>query len=183
MESFAWELNLVAEKKMDAWCFPAGKIVVYSSLLPITQSDASLAVVLSHEIAHTLLKHGDNRMKQYLKEFLGGKSLPAALSAKTVETKDFFKMAYANGDYVGVIRGFDPSDEMAADQLGAVFCAMAGYNPIEYTVFWERMKKFSRTGHEPELISSHPVDEKRISWLRENMDDIARIYYKPISKK
>ena len=182
LDGFVWETKLIKETREDAWCLPAGKIAVYSSLLPLTQSDASLAVVLSHEMAHLFLKHGDNRMKLYLKEFVGKKELAAALSAKPAETKELFKMAFGNGDYVGVIRGFNPVDEMEADKLGIVFCAMAGYNPEEAIVFWERMGHFQGTGRKPQLLSTHPMDEKRIPKLKELMEETVMNYYKPINK-
>lgn len=170
LEGFAWEVHLFQQKKVDAWCLPGGKIAVYDALVRVTQSDASLAVVLAHEMAHVLLKHGDARMKQILKEFLGGKSLPAALSAKPTETRDFFRMAYGNGDYVGVIRGFSVADEKAADQLGVVLCAMAGYQPGEALVFWTRMRYLQGTGRQPELLSTHPIDEERMAHLHEIME-------------
>ncbi len=179
LEGFEWECHLIRETKEDAWCLPGGKMVVYSSLLALTQSDASLAVVLAHEIAHILLKHGDTRMKLYLKEYLYEKNLSAALSSKKSETLDFFRMAYGNGDYVGVIRGFSLRDEEEADQLGAVFCALAGYHPKEAIVFWERMKHLDATSRQPILISTHPIDPDRIRNLRSVMDKIVRTYYTP----
>jgi predicted Zn-dependent protease len=182
LEGFNWEIYLFADTKEDAWCLPGGKMAVYSSLLPLTQSDASLAVVLAHSMAHVLLKHGDVRMKQYLKEFLGAKDLTAALSKKPAETKEFYKIAYGNGDYVGVIRGFNSGDEMEADQLAAIFCSLAGFKPQEAIVFWERMSHLRFTSRTPSLLSTHPVDGKRVPRLRETLDDIARNYYKPISK-
>jgi predicted Zn-dependent protease len=183
LEGFNWEIYLFNESKEDAWCLPGGKMAVYTGLLPITQSDGSLAVVLAHEIAHVMLKHGDTRMKQYLKEFLDAKDLSAALTKKPAETKEFYKMAYGNGDYVGVIRGFGSDHEMEADRLGAIFCSLAGFKPQESIVFWERMSHFRGTGRTPILISTHPIHDQRIPRLRETMDDIARAYYKPISKK
>jgi predicted Zn-dependent protease len=182
LQGFNWEVHLIQQTKIDAWCLPGGKIAVYSSLLPLTQSDASMAVILAHEIAHVFLKHGDARMKQYLKEFLGGKDLAGSLSAKPAETKDFYRMAFGNGDYIGVIRGFSSKDEMEADELAVIFCAMAGYKPEEAIVFWERMTSLRWTGHTPELLSTHPIDDKRIPKLRETIDEIGRIYYKPVLK-
>lgn len=183
LAGFQWEIGLFSSTKADAWCLPGGKIAVYAPLLSITQSDASLAVVISHTIAHVLLKHGDLRMKQYLKDFLAKKDLSMALSAKPRETRDFFRMAYGNGDYVGVIQGFRADDEAAADALGAIFCARAGYHPAEALVFWERMAKLRGTGRQPALVSTHPVDERRIERLAGIMDDLVREHYRPISKK
>lgn len=181
LNGFTWKINLVQENKEDAWCLPGGRIVVYSSLLPVTQSDVSLAVILSHELAHILLKHGDIRMKQYLKEYLNSKDLATALTSKPVETKAFFKMAYGTGDYVGVIRGFSEEDEMEADKLGLIFCAMAGFNPFDAIVFWKRMSGLKGTAMLPELVSAHPVYEKRMTHLEEVMEDVSKKYYKPIN--
>jgi predicted Zn-dependent protease len=177
LEGFHWECHLIQEKKEDAWCLPGGKMAVYSSLLGLTQSDAALAVVLAHEIAHVLLQHGDARMKSYLRDFLYEKNLKSALSAKKRETLDFFRMAYGNGDYVGVIRGFSPKDEQEADELGAIFCGLAGYHPKEAIVFWERMKSLNGTSRQPLLTSTHPIDPERIPKLRLVMDQIVRTYY------
>lgn len=182
LNGFSWEIKLVQENKVDAWCLPGGKIVVYSSLIPVTQRDASLVVLLTHELAHILLKHGEKRMKQYLKEYLDSKDLATAFVSKPVETRAFFKMAFGTGDYVGVIRGFSEEDEMEADKLGLIFCAMAGFNPSDAIVFWERMFKLKGTARQPELVSTHPVSEKRIANLEEVVEDISKKYYKPISK-
>ncbi|MES2005700.1 MAG: M48 family metallopeptidase [Bacteroidota bacterium] len=182
LEGFNWEISFIQFSKVDAWCLPGGKIAVYSALLPVTQSDASLAAVLAHEIAHVMLQHGDPRIKQYLKEFLHEKDLATAIGSKPKETKDFYRMAYGNGDYIGVIRGFDTKDEMQADELGCLFAALAGYNPTDAIVFWERMGRLNGTGRQPELLSTHPVDEKRLEHLKEIMDGILQYYGKPIKK-
>ncbi len=182
LTGFAWEINFFQNSKVDAWCLPGGKIAVYSALLPVTQSDGSLAVVISHEIAHIFLQHGDARMKQYLKEFLQIKDLKTALAANPKETKDFYRMAYGNGDYFGVIRGFSVADEMEADALGSIFCALAGYHPGDAIVFWQRMDKLRGTGRQPELLSTHPVEEKRLAHLKEIIDQIEKDYYTPINK-
>lgn len=183
LEGYQWEAHLFAVGKADAWCLPGGKMAVYAPMLPVTQSEASLAVVMAHSMAHVLLKHGDARMRQYLKEFLDKKDLPTALAAKPRETRDFYRMAYGNGDYVGVIQGFNLQDEMAADELAAVLCAGAGYHPAEALVFLERMYKLEGTGRQPEWSGTHPVSEKRINRLRDIMDGLVQQYYKPIIKK
>ena len=183
LDGMDWEIHLVQESKEDALCLPGGKMVVFTSLLSVTQSEASLAVILSHNIAHLLLQHGDKRMKQFLKDYLGGKDLAGSLAEKPSETKDFFKMAYGNGEYYGVIQGYPLNDEIAADELGAIFCAMAGYDPKESIVFWERMKYYKNTGRTPHLLNTHSFDLLRIARLKEIMDEISKKYFTPISKK
>jgi predicted Zn-dependent protease len=183
LDGLDWKINMVKEPKEDAWCLPGGKMVVFTSLLPVTQSEASLVVILSHNIAHLLLQHGDKRMKQFLKDYLGGKELLETFTDKPSETKDFFRMAYGNGEYYGVIKGYTLSQEMDADQLGAIFCAMAGYDPKESIVFWERMKFYKNTGRNPHLLNTHTFDVSRIDRLKEIMDEISKKYFNPIIKK
>lgn len=172
----SWEIHLVQEEKADAWCLPGGKMVVYSSLLPVTQNGASLTVLLSHELAHIFLKHGEARMKQYLKDYLDCKDLETAIASKPDETKDFLKMAFGTGNHVGMFRGFSEDDEIEADKLGLIFYALAGYHPSTAIVFWERMYKLKGTARQPELVSTHPVNEKRMIHLEEIVDDITKKY-------
>ncbi len=182
LNGYQWEFNLVNSKKADTWCLPGGKIAVYSSLLPVAQSDASLAVAMAHVIAHVLLKHGDKRMQGYLKEFLDKKDLASALSAKPGETKDFFCMANGNSEYVGVVRGFNEMDETDADALGIILCAKAGYHAAEALVFWKRMFRVNGTGIQPELTGTHPVTEQRLTKMENMVDAIEKEYFTPINK-
>jgi predicted Zn-dependent protease len=54
LEGYNWEFNLVESKEVNAWCMPGGKVVVYTGLLPITQNETALAIVLGHEITHAV---------------------------------------------------------------------------------------------------------------------------------
>ena len=67
VQNFAWEFNLVKDASVNAWCMPGGKIVVYEGLLPVTQDEASLAIVLGHEIAHAVARHSAEQLStQYV---------------------------------------------------------------------------------------------------------------------
>ncbi len=179
-EGYNWEFNLVDNKEANAWCMPGGKVVVYTGILPFTQNEAGLAIVMGHEIAHAAAQHGSERMSQYLLQQLGGVALQVALSNKPAETQNLFLNAYGISTTVGVMLPFSRKEENEADRYGLYFSAMAGYNPQEAIVFWQRM---AATGdaNVPEFLSSHPSYESRIELLKEHMPQ-ALEYYQPVRK-
>jgi len=182
LKSYVWETRLIGKKEVNAWCMPGGKMAVYSGLLAVTQSEASLAVLLAHDIAHLLLKHGNERMKEYLKEKLGGKPLAESLSSRPADTNDMFAAAYGMGTNAGIWVPFSNEQELEADRLGLIFCALAGYNPRESLVFWGRMARLSNSAQEPELLSTHLINDTRITQIEDIMDETVKNYYKPIIK-
>ena len=181
LDGYNWEFNLVDNKEANAWCMPGGKVVVYTGLLPITQNETALAIVMGHEITHALAQHGSERMSQGLLQQLGGTALDAALSSKPQETRNVFLTAYGAGTTVGAILPFSRKQESEADKYGLYFAAMAGYNPQEAIPFWQRMSKAATGARPPEFLSDHPADEKRIEQLKEVMPEAMKYYNK--SKK
>ena len=117
--------------------YAGGKIVVYTGLLPVTKNEAALAVVMGHEIAHAVAKHGNERMSQAMVQQLGGVALSVALANKSAETRDIFLGAYGIGTTYGAVLPFSRSNELEADKFGLFFCAMAGYNPEEAVPLWK----------------------------------------------
>lgn len=180
LEGYKWEFNLIDNKEANAWCMPGGKVVVYTGLLPITQNEAALAVVIGHEIAHAVAQHGSQRMSQGLLQQLGGAALQIALANKPAETQNMFMTAYGIGSTVGVMLPFSRKDENEADQYGLYFSAMAGYNPQEAIPLWRRMAAAGGT-KPPEFLSSHPSDETRIANLQRHMPEALK-YYKPLKR-
>jgi predicted Zn-dependent protease len=178
LESFQWEVNLVNNKEPNAWCMPGGKIVVYTGILPYTQNEAALAVVMGHEVAHALARHGNERMSQGLFQQMGGLALSAALSSKPAETQNLFMTSYGIGTNIGVMLPFSRKNELEADKLGLMFSALAGYDPRESIAFWQRMAKASGGNKPPEFLSTHPADETRIAELQKIMDATIAQYYK-----
>jgi predicted Zn-dependent protease len=179
LEGYKWEYNLVNNKDANAWCMPGGKIVVYSGLLPITQNEAALAVVVGHEVAHAVAKHGSERMSQGLLQQLGGVALDVALSNKSAETRNLFATAYGVGSTVGYALPHSRSQELEADRLGLIYTALAGYNPREAIPLWERMEKMSNGQRPPEFLSTHPAEATRIAQLNKYMNEALK-YYKPV---
>ncbi|MCF8308282.1 MAG: M48 family metallopeptidase [Bacteroidales bacterium] len=166
LEGFDWEFNLVNENEPNAWCMPGGKVVVYKGILPYTKTEAGLATVMSHEIAHAIAQHGNERMSQQLMVQAGGIALDAYLEKKEQESKELFMAAYGVGSTVGVMLPYSRAHETEADKLGLIFMAMAGYNPAAAVDFWKRMAE-SGGQKPPEFLSTHPSDETRINNLKE----------------
>lgn len=176
IEGFSWEFNVVDQDVVNAWCMPGGKVVVYTGILPVTQDEQSLAVVMGHEIAHAVARHGNERMSQGLALQLGGVALSVALSEKPALTQNVFLQSYGIGSQLGVL-AYSRNHETEADKMGLIFMAMAGYNPESAIAFWERM---SAAGGQapPEILSTHPSDATRIATLKEFMPQAMK-YYKP----
>jgi predicted Zn-dependent protease len=179
LEGFAWEFNLIDDPNMvNAWCMPGGKVAFYTGILPICNNDVGIAVVMGHEVAHAIARHGNERMTLGLMQQVGGVALSVALTEKPEATKNLFMSAYGVGSNLGVMLPFSRTHESEADRLGLIFMSMAGYNPEEAPKFWGRMAKLSGGAQPPEFLSTHPAHETRIKDLNANMAE-AKKYYKP----
>jgi predicted Zn-dependent protease len=179
LENYQWEYNLVNDKSVNAWCMPGGKIVVYTGLLPVALNEAGLAVVVGHEVAHAIAKHGSERMSQGLVQQLGGVALSVALSSKAAETQNLFMQAYGVGSNVFGVLPHSRKQELEADRLGLIYTALAGYNPREAVPLWERMQKLGDGQRPPEFLSTHPAEQTRINELNRHMAEALK-YYKPV---
>jgi predicted Zn-dependent protease len=176
IKGFNWDFNLVNNKEVNAWCMPGGKVVIYTGLLPISKDADGLAVVMGHEIAHAVAKHGSERMSQQLLIQLGGMSLSAALENKPEATKNVFLTVFGVGSTLGTL-AYSREHEYEADKLGLFFMAMAGYDPNKAVSFWERMSQMGGSSV-PELLSTHPSDTKRIAEMRKNLPEALKYYKK-----
>lgn len=178
LSGYKLEFNLVNSPEANAWCMPGGKVVVYSGIMAVTKTEAGLAVVMGHEIAHAIAKHGNERMSQGLVQQLGGVALSVAVSSKPAETQALYNSAYGVASNVAVILPYSRKHESEADEMGLIFMAMAGYDPNEAVSFWQRMAALGGS-KPPELLSTHPSDQTRINDLR-NMVPKAMQYYKKL---
>jgi predicted Zn-dependent protease len=179
LKGYNWEYHLIDNKEANAWCMPGGKIVVYTGLLPYTQNEAALAVVMGHEVTHAILQHGNERMSQQLGAELVGAGLQVALSNKPQETQNAFLTAFGLGSQVGVLLPFSRKHEYEADHYGLILAAMAGYNPQEAIPLWERMQQAANGNKPPEFLSTHPSEGNRIAELKKWMPEALK-YYKPM---
>jgi predicted Zn-dependent protease len=179
VEGYKWEFNLVEDQSINAFALPGGKVVVHTGILPITQNDTGLAVVIGHEIAHVIANHGAERMSQGLLAQMGGVALSEALAARPGATRDLFLQAFGVGAQVGVLLPFSRLQESEADHLGLIFMAMAGYDPREAVQFWQRMSDSKKkSGGTPEFLSTHPTDAKRIENIRRLIPEVLTYYRK-----
>ncbi len=176
IEGYQWEFNAVNSKEVNAWCMPGGKVVVYTGILPLTKDDAGLAVVLGHEIAHSVADHGNERMSQQLAIQAAGIGLEVYMQQKPQQTRDIFLTAFGVGSQLGQL-AYSRQHELEADKLGLIFMAMAGYNPERALSFWQEMA--SQGGAKPpELLSTHPSDQHRIAQIQAFLPEAMK-YYKP----
>ncbi len=171
LESYSWDISLIGKREENAWWIPGGKLAVYSGLLPLTQSEPSLALFLAHELAHLLLQHGDVRMNDYLIDKFNKQNLKDAFENRSGDCIVYFKLAYGMDSNAGLWDPFSPDQEKEADALGLILSKMAGYNPRVALVFWARMARLSGTGLQPELMSMHPVYPNRIREMKRIIDN------------
>ncbi len=176
LNGFNWEFNVVDEATINAWCMPGGKVVFYTGILPITQDEEGMAVVMGHEVAHAIARHGNQRMSQALLVQFGGAMLSVALSQKPALTQQIFLQSFGIGSTLGML-SYSRKHETEADKMGLIFAAMAGYNPEAAVPFWQRMASLGGT-KPPEILSTHPSDETRIKTLKAFMPE-AKKYYRP----
>jgi predicted Zn-dependent protease len=168
LKDYQWEYKLVINKEVNAWCMPGGKIVVYSGILPITKDEAGLATVLGHEVSHALANHGQQRMSAGLLQQLGAAGVGVAVGTKTAQTQQIAMTAYGAVTQYGGMLPFSRSHESEADKIGLTLMAIAGYNPEQSVVFWERMAANSNSSGKglAEFASTHPSDATRIADLK-----------------
>lgn len=176
LQGYKWDFSLVNNNVPNAFCLPGGKVVIYSGILPLTADMNGLAVVVSHEIAHAVARHGNERMSQQLLVQFGAVALGAAMQEKPEETKQLFYLAYGAGSQLGTL-AYSREHEYEADKLGLIFMALAGYDPQSAVGFWERMSKLGGS-KPPEFLSTHPTDANRIAKIKEALPEVMK-YYKP----
>lgn len=174
--NYKWEFNVVDDPTVNAWCMPGGKVVVYSGLLPVTQNETALAVVMGHEIAHAVAKHGNERMSQQLKAQALGTVLSVAVSGSPQATQDIFNIAFGVSGNLSLLK-YSRTHETEADKIGLVFMALAGYDPHEAIPFWERMSKMSNGAKPPQILSTHPSDAQRINDLKAWLPEAMKYYH------
>ena len=180
IQDYKWEFNVIEDDKMvNAWAMPGGKVAVYTGILPITQDETGLAVVMGHEVAHAMADHGNERMSQGLLASMGGIALSVALSKKPQQTRELFMTAFGVGATVGLLLPYSRLHESEADRIGLMLMARAGYDPKEAVPFWERMNK-KEGPRPPEFLSTHPAPASRIANLKVYIPEALPYYQKSL---
>jgi predicted Zn-dependent protease len=175
IKNFNWSYTVFVNTELNAWCMPGGQIAFYEGIMPVCADDNGIAVVMGHEIAHAVAKHGNERLTQQLAIQMGGIALSEALKTQKEETQKIALIAFGVGSKVGVELPYSRTHESEADELGLYFMAMAGFDPRTAPAFWQRMidKGGSRP---PEFLSTHPEPANRIKAINRHMDK-AMTYY------
>jgi len=166
LNGYRWEYNLVSDTTVNAWCMPGGKIVIYTGILPVTQTEEGLAVVMGHEIAHALLNHGQQRVSASILQQLGAVGVAVLTSRASEEAQTLSMLGYALGSSLLGTLPFSREHESEADRYGLILMAIAGYNPDSAVPFWQRMAALGG-GSTPEFLSTHPSNTTRIRQLNE----------------
>jgi predicted Zn-dependent protease len=173
LAGFEWEFNLIEDPKtVNAWCMPGGKVAFYSAIMPICKDEAGIAVVMGHEVAHAIANHGRERMSQQMLAQYGLATLGALMGQNPSAGQELLMQAVGAGTNLGMLK-FSREHESEADHIGLIFMTMAGYDPNQAPLFWERMTEMSGGQEPPEFMSTHPSHSTRISdlkgWIPEAM--------------
>lgn len=163
-----WEFVLFEDPKTaNAFCLPGGKVGVFTGLLPYTEDETGLAVVIGHEVAHAVARHGASRLSRGLLVQFGGQLLAEAMQTDSQAARHLILMAYGVGAQLGLILPYSRDQEFEADHIGLLYMARAGYDPSTALSFWKRFsaKGGSRVPRGMAFLSTHPVDEERIAKL------------------
>ena len=180
-KEYSWEFNLVQDQSVNAFCMPGGKIVVYEGLLPVTKDEASLAIVLGHEIAHAVAKHSAEQMSKQIKNQYGTEILGQLLNSAGVSsgTTQLAQIIAQKGLQFRSLK-YSRDNEREADRMGLIFAAMAGYDPNVAVSFWQRMAQMTVNSKQSDVFSDHPSDAKRIAAIKQELPE-ALTYYKPVT--
>ncbi|MGZ5003317.1 MAG: M48 family metallopeptidase [Chthoniobacterales bacterium] len=165
-EGFDWQVSLIRDNQVNAFCLPGGKIVVYTGILPVAQNEAALATVLGHEMAHATSRHGAQRVLEQNLTQTAMTGVAASLGEMDYEKQRAIMGALGAGARFGLLMPFSRKHESEADEIGLMYMARAGYDPEESIRFWQRMERASEAGAPPEFMSTHPSHEHRIEQLQ-----------------
>ena len=172
---FQWEFRVIEKDQANAFALPGGKVAVYTGILKYTQTEAGLAVVMGHEVAHALARHGGERMSRSMLAQFGLTAGAIALGGSNPGVMQAIGMAYG----VGVELPFGRGQESEADHIGLILMAKAGYDPREAVPFWQRMSSGKGGGAPPEFLSTHPSGDTRVRQLQQWMPEALQVYRPP----
>ena len=175
-KDFQWAVSVVQSDQVNAFCLPGGKIVVYTGIIPVAQSEAGLAVVMGHEIAHATNHHGAERVlqEQTANTLLTGANFSLA-GTDPAQHRQLMGLIGA-GARIGYILPFSRDHESEADSTGLKYMARAGYDPREAVTFWQRMSAQAGKGSPPQFLSTHPANATRIERLKAELPAALEIY-------
>ncbi len=179
---FEWEFNVIESELQNAFCLPGGKVAIYTGILPVCQNEAGLAVVMSHEVAHALARHGGERMQHQMAQNLGKQAVSYFTKDQEEAKQKIVLTAYGAASQYGLVLPYSRTHELEADHIGLMLMAKAGYDPAVAPEFWQRFAG-QKSGKAPvEFMSTHPSDEHRSSALIDLLPEAQKIYDKSDEK-
>jgi predicted Zn-dependent protease len=176
-QGFDWQVSLIQDQQVNAFCLPGGKIVVYTGILPVAQNEAALATVMGHEMAHATSRHGAQRVLQQNLTQTAMTGIAVSLSDMDYNKQRAVMGALGAGAQFGILMPFSRNHESEADEIGLMYMARAGYDPQESINFWRRMDEAGRE-QPPEFLSTHPAHGTRIAQLQALMPRALEEYHK-----
>lgn len=172
-----WEFAVLESAEANAFCLPGGKVAVYSGLFNYVANEAELAVVVAHEIAHALARHGGERMSWGDLQTLGSLGISKAFNNETVN------MVYGVGTQLGVMLPYSRANETEADMIGLTLMARAGYNPQAALTFWKKFGGQNNASILEQFLSTHPQSADRIKDMSAALPKAMEIYQKAPVKR
>lgn len=173
---YQWEFNVLQGNDINAFCLPGGKVAFWEGIMPVAQDDNGVAVIMGHEIAHAILRHGAERMSQAMGLQAIGQVISVGVGKAAPGMRDGVLQAYGLGATVGAILPWGRTQESEADRVGLTLMAKAGYDPNSAIAFWERMSKASSGNKPPEFLSTHPSDATRIEQIKQWIPEAQQYY-------
>ncbi len=172
---FDWEFNLIRSDQVNAFALSGGKVAVYTGIIPVAENVDGLAVIMGHEVAHAIARHGAERMAYQKLVQMGSMAASVALGDSGIATQRAVMGALGAGGQYGILLPFSRKHESEADYIGLMYVAHACYDPREAPKLWERMNEASGGGP-AEFSSTHPSPETRIRQFKEWMPEALKIY-------
>ncbi|MFO0903556.1 MAG: M48 family metallopeptidase [Pirellulales bacterium] len=175
-KDYQWEFKVIASPQQNAFCLPGGKVAIHEGIMPICESEAGLAVVMSHEIAHALARHGGERISQGYAVEAARQAMAYATRTQEQQRQEMIMKAYGAASEYGVILPYSRKHEAEADHIGLMLLSKAGYDPAEAPRFWQRFAA-ANTGEKPmEFFSTHPSDANRAAALMGLLPEAQKLY-------
>jgi predicted Zn-dependent protease len=181
-DDYQWEFELIASSEQNAFCLPGGKVAIYEGILPVCQDEGGLAVVMSHEVAHALARHGGERMSQNFAVEGVRQVTDMVTKWKAPNQHDVILRAYGVASNVGFLLPYSRKQEAEADHIGILMMAQAGYDPASAPDFWTRFGAVKSGDSTPEFLSTHPSDSRRAENLQKLIPEAGHHYSRAAQK-
>ncbi len=171
---FEWEFSLIESDQANAFALPGGKVAIHTGILRIARSSDGLAIIMGHEIAHAIARHGAERIAHQKLVRMGTMAATFAFSDMDYQTQSMVMGALGVGAQYGVLLPFSRDHESEADYIGLIYAARGCFDPTQAPGLWQRMGEAGGGAKPAEFMSTHPSHETRIrqfdQWMPEALE-------------